>query len=166
VFPPKAMDVRWIDVRRLLPEVERIIVRLQAVLLVASEDGGMQPRFVDAPFFRQQLPGPLDCFRLVIIAETPIAEHLEKRVMVGVLADVFEVVMLTAGADTLLAVHSSPVRTGAGAEKHVLELVHPGIREEERRVLERYHARGRHRRVAVLLHEEINELLTNLVRGE
>src|SRR5438309_2609080 len=40
VFPPKAMDVRWIDVRRLLPEVERIIVRLQAVLLVASEDGG------------------------------------------------------------------------------------------------------------------------------
>ena len=52
----------------------------------------------------EKFPGPIDRFLLEIIAETPVAEHLEKGVVIGVEADVFEVVVFAAGADAFLRV--------------------------------------------------------------
>ena len=85
--------------------------------------------------------------------------------MVGVAADVFEVVVLATGTDAFLTVHRALVRPGPGAEKHVLELVHAGIGKEQRRIVERHDARRRHRGVAMLLDEEINEVLADFIGG-
>ena len=71
--------------------------------------------------------------------------------MVRVLADVVEVVVLAAGPDALLRVGRPLVGPGAGAEEDVLELVHAGVGEQQRRIVERHHRRRRHERVAVLL---------------
>ncbi len=51
-----------------------------------------------------EFPGPLDGFLLEVIAEGPVPEHLEERVVIGVEPDVIEVVVLAAGADAFLRV--------------------------------------------------------------
>ena len=53
--------------------------------------------------------------------------------MVGVEADVFEVVVFAAGADTLLGVCGAARSVGAlfRAEEDGHELVHPGVGEEQ-----------------------------------
>jgi hypothetical protein len=79
-------------------------------------------------------------------------------------ADVVEVVVLAAGADALLRVRDAPPRGALLAEEVRLELVHAGVRKQQRRVLMRDDGRGRHERVAVPLHEEVDELPANLVR--
>ena len=56
------------------------------------------------PAFNREFPRPLDRFLLEIIAEAPIAEHLEKGVVISVEPDVFEVVMFPSGANAFLRV--------------------------------------------------------------
>src|SRR5262249_37356652 len=123
VLSAETVDVARIDVGYLGPQSERLLVGVEAEFLVAAEDRGVLPVLVDAPLLRQQLPRPADRLRLVIVAERPVAEHLEKGVVIGVAADVFQVVVLTTGADALLTVGRPLVRPGAGAEEDVLELV-------------------------------------------
>ena len=126
---------------------------------------GAQPLAGDPQVPGQEIPGEMDRLALEVVAEAPVAEHLEEGVVVGVLADVVEVVVLAAGADALLRVGRPLVRPGADAEEHVLELVHAGVGEQERRIVERHHAGRRHEGVAVLLDEEVDELLADFVGG-
>jgi hypothetical protein len=125
----------------------------------------VQPLLVEFPHLGQKFPGPLDRFLLEVIAEAPVAEHLEEGVVVGVLADVVEVVVLAAGADAFLRVGGAGIRRLLGAQEVRLELVHAGVGEQERLVAARHHRRGRHERVAVLLAKKVDELLANLVGG-
>ena len=67
-------------------------------------DGGVKALGRKFPAPHDQLPGPFDRFLLEVIAEAPVAEHLEKGVVIGVEADVVEVVVLAAGADAFLRV--------------------------------------------------------------
>ena len=89
--------------------------------------------------------------------------------MVHVLADVVQIVVLAAGTDTLLRVGGTlvlgHVAVGVdGAEEDRLELVHTGVGEQERGVIER-NGRGRvYVRVRVLLYEEVHVLGTHLFR--
>src|ERR1051326_1675968 len=78
----------------LLAEAEHALLRQAADLepqplgfVVVLVDGG--PEFVDRqlPFLGQKLPGPRDRLFLVVVAEGPVAEHLEEGVVVGVAAD-------------------------------------------------------------------------------
>ena len=80
------------------------MVGLEAGLHVAGEVGGVEAIGGDAKDLGQQFPAPRDALSLEVVAERPVAEHLEEGVVVGVLADIFEVVVLAAGADALLAV--------------------------------------------------------------
>ncbi len=57
-------------------------------------------------------------------------------------ADVLEVVVLAAGADALLRRGGAGVRALLGAEEDVLELVHAGVGEKQRRVIVRNERRG------------------------
>jgi len=82
-------------------------------------------------------------------------------VVVGVLANVVEVVVLAAGADALLGVAGSlqPAELrvrGGGAEEHGFELIHPGVGEQERGVVDGDHGAGRPGRVRLRL-EKVNE---------
>src|SRR5207247_303916 len=49
---------------------------------------GIKPMLRKFPDFGHQFPGPLNRFLLEIVAETPIAEHLEKRVVIRIQPDV------------------------------------------------------------------------------
>src|SRR5437870_2490980 len=71
----------------------------------------------------------------------------------------------TSDRKALLRVDRPPIVAAAGAQEHVLELVHAGVGEQQSRITGRHNTRRRHKRMAVLLHEEMNELLANLVGG-
>ena len=88
----------------------------------------------------QELPGVGDGVALEVVAEAEVAEHLEEGVVAAGEADVFEVVVLAAGADALLAGGGAGVVAALGAEEDVLELVHAGVGEEQGR--DRWRARA------------------------
>ena len=131
-----------------LPDVRRLVVARDAVLLVAFKHGDVQPGFVQLPHLGEQLPRPGDCVLLEVVAEAPVAEHLEEGVVVGVLAHVVQVVVLAAGADALLRVHHPHALRLLRAEEVRLELVHAGVGEQQRRVVVRHHRAARPRTCA------------------
>src|SRR5208337_5385503 len=88
-------------------------------------------------------------FFLVVVAERPVAEHLEKSVMVGVAAYRFEIVMLARDTQTFLTIHDAQVLRRAHAEEIILERHHPGVGEEQRRVALGNQRRRRHDRMTV-----------------
>ena len=76
----------------------------------------------------------MDRLALEVVAEAEIAQHLEKRVVVGGAADVLDV----AGAQALLAGRGPGEIELALAQEVVLELVHAGRREQHRGVPARH----------------------------
>ena len=83
-----------------------------------------------------ELPGVGDGVFLEVIAEGKIAQHLEKRVVALGEADVFQVVVLAAGANAFLRRGGAFVIALLEAEEDVLELVHSGVGEQQRGVIE------------------------------
>ncbi|MNQ71228.1 hypothetical protein D3C85_858900 [compost metagenome] len=108
----------------------------------------------------EEFPGEVDGIALEVIAETEVAQHLEEGVVTRGVTDVLQVVVLAAGAHALLA----GGRTGVGAlfqaEEAVLELVHPGVGEQQRRVVARNQGTGSDTGVP-LLFEEAEESFTD-----
>jgi len=87
---------------------------------------------------RQQLPGIADRIPLEIVAEAEVAQHLEERVVPGRVADVVEIVVLAAGADAPLCSCGAAVGALVDAQENVLELDHPGVDEQQRRIVARH----------------------------
>ena len=100
--------------------------------MVVFIDGRGEHRRVDPePFLvGQELPSPVDRFALEVVAEAEVPEHFEEGVVERGASDVVDV----AGAEALLAGRGAGVVELATPEKVVFELVHPGRREENRRV--------------------------------
>ncbi len=108
----------------------------------------------------QQFPGVLDGVALEIVAEAEVAQHLEEGVMPRRVADVFQVVVLAAGAHAFLRRRGAVVAALVEAEEHVLELVHPGVGKQQRRIVVRHQRTGGHDLVA-LRGKKIEELLAD-----
>src|SRR5271157_3802593 len=53
-------------------------------------------------FFREEIPSPENRFLFEIVTKGKIPEHLKKCVMAGRVTDVFQVIVLSTGADALL----------------------------------------------------------------
>ena len=79
-----------------------------------------------------QRPGVADRPVLEVVAEGEVAGHLEERVVAGGVPDVLDV----AGADALLDRRGPRVGGRRVAEEVGLELHHPGVDEQQRRVVE------------------------------
>src|SRR5215469_7809085 len=77
---------------------------------------------------------PRDRFGLVVVAERPVAQHLEKGVMVAVATHRFEVIVLARDAQALLAIDDSAAWWSADAKEVVLHRRHSSVDEEQRRV--------------------------------
>src|SRR5262249_47420845 len=92
-----------------------------------------------------------------------VAEHLEERVMPRRVADLLEVVVLASGADALLRRGGPRVVALLPSEEDVLELVHAGVREEQRGVAVRDDPARRDDLGAALL-EEAEEQRADLIR--
>ena len=149
----------------LAPEIPRLDVRVETGTGVAAEVGRVEPRGIESVDLGQQFPRPVDRLGLEVVPEGPVAEHLEEGVVIGVASDVLEVVVLAAGADALLRVGGAAVRAGALSKEDVLELVHPRVREEERRILVRHDRRTRDDGVAAAFAEEVEERRTDRSGG-
>ncbi len=99
----------------------------------AVEDGHVQLVLVDAEPLRRgdQFPGVGDGVFLEVVAEGKISQHLEKRVMTVGEADIFEIVVLAAGAHAFLGGCGAGVVAFFQSEEDVLELVHACVGEQQ-----------------------------------
>ncbi|TLD46759.1 MAG: hypothetical protein FAZ92_00935 [Accumulibacter sp.] len=119
------------------------------------ESLGRQPVDVD-----QQFPGVADRVALEVVAEGEVAKHLEEGVVTRRVADVLEVVVLAAGTDALLRGRRAQVGPLVETEEDVLELVHAGVGEQQRRIVVR-HERTRGNDLVAFGFEEPEELLAD-----
>ncbi len=110
-----------------------------------------------------ELPGPVDRLALEVVAEAPVAEHLEEGVMARRPPDLLEVVVLAGHAQAALEVDGAGVAALFGAGQRVLEGDHPAVHEEQRVVVRRHEAGAGHDAMAAL-REELDELAPD-VRG-
>ncbi|EXI70615.1 MAG: hypothetical protein AW07_03945 [Candidatus Accumulibacter sp. SK-11] len=108
----------------------------------------------------QQFPGVADRVALEVVAEGEVAEHLEEGVVARRVADVLEVVVLAAGADAFLRGRRAQVGAPVEAEEDILELVHAGVGEQQRRIVVR-HERTRGNDLVALGFEEPEKLLAD-----
>ncbi len=93
------------------PEVPCLLVAVGGIAGAGLVDAGIDAFGGEFPDLDDQFPRPRDGFLLEIVAEGPVPEHLEERVVVGVEADVIEVVVLAAGADALLGIRRPGCRS-------------------------------------------------------
>ena len=126
-------------------------------------DGGVKPGGRDPPDPGQQLPTPGQRLLLEIVPERPVAQHLEEGVVVGVEADVLEVVVFASGPDALLGVGRPRVGRLHVTEKVGHELVHTRIGEQQIGGAGQEGGRGHHGMAA--LGKEIEEGLAKLGGG-
>ncbi len=119
-------------------------------LLVILVNGRVEQARIDSPDLGDQVPMPANCLFLVVVAKRPIPEHLEKRVMVSVAANRFEIVMLARDAQAFLTIRDAHMWRRAQAEEIVLERHHAGVGEEQGGVALGNQRRRRHDRVTAL----------------
>src|SRR2546429_4580829 len=96
-------------------------------------NGRVKPLRWKFPALDDKFPRPLDRFLFEIVAKAPVAEHLEKGVMIGVEPDIFEVVVFAASANAFLRVRDARriPRRLLLAEKNGHELVHARVGEKQ-----------------------------------
>ena len=133
-------------------------------LVVVVVDGDQQALGRQLPHPGQQLPGPGNGVLLEIVAERPVAQHLEKGVVAGGVADRIEIVVLAAGAQAALDVGRAHVAALLRAQEHVLELDHARVGEQQGRVVAR-HQRGRGHDGVTLALEEFEEVAADAGGG-
>src|SRR5258705_2607172 len=109
------------------------MVELRRPAVYGLVNGGVKTLRRKFPALDHEFPRPFDRFLLEIITETPIAQHLEKSVVISVEPDVFEIVVFPSGADTLLRVgHARRLpRRLLLTEKNGHELIHAGVGEKQ-----------------------------------
>ena len=118
------------------PIASRLVIACESLLFCTFKHGDIQVIGVQMKHVYEVFPCIIDGTFLEIIAETPVAQHLEHRVMIGVMAHFLKVVVLSAHAKTLLRVHPTNVFSGVfRAKDNVFPLVHTGICEHQRRVI-------------------------------
>ena len=131
--------------------------------VILAEHGDVELISGDGKIFRDQFPGPGDRLLLEIIAEREIAQHLEKSVMPGRAPHLLQIVVFAAGANALLGGAGAVIVALLAAQKGILELVHAGIREEQRRIIRGDQRGGTHHTMSTAF-EEAQKLATNRAR--
>ena len=147
----------------LFPIVVCLLVERHAVGLAALEDGGVHALLRQMVDLREKLPSPCYGLLLEVVAERPVAEHLEHRVVVGVVSHLLQIVVFARYAQTLLRIGHTRIFTRCVAQKNLLELIHSGIGKHQRGVVLHHHRRRRHDRV-LLAAEKVEKSLSDFVR--
>ena len=138
------------------PDVERLVVVLV--------DGDPQLVLGQRQFFGEEFPGEGDGAGLEVIAERKVAEHFEEGLVAGGVADVFQVVVLAAGAHAFLRADGAVVVAFFTAQQHVLKLHHAGVGEQQGGVVLRDQWGALDDAVAARL-EKAPERLANVLTG-
>src|SRR5271155_2084110 len=90
-------------------------------LIIVEKHRDPQPRRVQRQPHRDKFPGQPNRLALEIITERESAEHLEESVMARRIADILQVIMLTAGPHAALTGDRAPIVALLLAKEHVLE---------------------------------------------
>ena len=158
------LGIHALGSKQLGPHIIGLLVELTGVtlLLVRGVHGGVQALHGETPALYDKLPGPGNGLFLEIVAERPVTQHFEEGVVVGVLAHILQVVVLTTGADALLRISGAGgiPRRGPHTQEVRYKLVHACIREQQARAL-RHERGGRHYGMLLFL-EKVEETLANL----
>ena len=106
----------------------------------ALKDGDIETVLGDAEPLRagDKFPGECDGVALEVVAEREVAEHFKEGMVTAGKSHVFKVVMLAAGADAFLRRGRTGIVALLRAKEQVLELVHSGVGEEQRRIVGRH----------------------------
>src|SRR5207302_8100268 len=96
-----------------------------------------------------------------VIPKAEIPEHLEKRLVSRGLADFVEIAVLAASAQTFLRRTSAHIIALLQTEKHVLELIHARVGEQQCRIVRGQNRAGAHTGMALPL-EVFQKLFANL----
>ena len=117
------------------------------------------------PDIDEQFPAPLNGFFFEVITERPIAKHFEEGVVIGVVADILQVVVFAACTDALLCVGRTcrRIRGFLGAEEVGHELIHPRIGKEQAGRL--WHQRSRWHWRVLLRGKEVEKGLADFGGG-
>ena len=133
---------KYMVLRHMLePGLPGLGVEFGAVFCGTLEHCRIELGLVNAVHLGEQFPGPVYGLGLEIVAEAPVSEHLEHRVVAPVVAHGFEVIVLSADPEAFLAVGGAVELCCGVAEEYVLELVHSRVCEHEGRVVLDYHRR-------------------------
>ena len=142
----------------LLPDGCCLVVALKTFFGASLEHRCIQILRIQFQYIHQILPSPGDGFLLEVVAETPVAEHLEHGVMVGIVSHLLKVVVLAADAQTFLRIGLAAGFWGGVTEDDILELVHTGIGEHQCRVVLDDHRCRRYNEVSFRLEELLKRL--------
>ena len=85
-----------------LPETRSLVITRQAIILVTLKHRRIQASGVKFIHVDQQVPCPIDRLVLEVVTKRPVTQHLKHGVMIGVVAHLFQVVVLAAHAQALL----------------------------------------------------------------
>ena len=144
------------------PKVVGFHIFGRAVFLVAAKNRNVEAIGIYLNRLGEKLPRKRNGLFFEIIAKRPVAQHLEHGVVIGVVAHLFEVVVLAAHAQTLLTIgHPRPTARHI-TKKNIFELIHPRVGEHQSRVVLDDHRRGGHYLMAFLL-KEIQKGRSNLL---
>ena len=166
--PPEVAVVAVVDVapdRHPLGRQADLVTPDLAGDLVVLVRGGRESLARDPEVAGQEVPREEDRVALEVVPERPVAEHLEEGVVARRPPDLLEVVVLAGHAQAALVVDRPVVGTGLGTDQQVLELDHPRVREQQRRVAGRDEAGAGHDGMAAL-GEELDEAAADLGGGQ
>ena len=98
-----------------------------------SEDGDVEPVFGKTEPLRggHQFPGVSDGVALEVVAKTEIAQHFKEGVVAASETDIFKIIVLAACAYALLGAGRPSIVAVLDSKKHILELVHARVGEEQ-----------------------------------
>ena len=130
--------------QELLPDGCSLIVTLQSFLRRTFKDGRIEVGRIDFQDIDDILPRPTDGFLLEIVAKRPVAQHLEHRVVIGVVTYFLQVVVLSAHTQTFLRVGHTTALWLHVTQDDILELVHTCIGKHKGWVVLHYHRSRRH----------------------
>ena len=153
VLDPEADDAISGNTDMISPDLPGFIVFL--------EDGDPHAVGIDAETLGDQLPCPGTRFLFEVIAEGKVAKHFKEGQVAGGVTHILKVVVLAPGTDALLGRTRSGNLAGLLAGEDTLELVHPGVGEEQCRIFVGHDGTRGHLFVSVGL-EVIEELITDL----
>ena len=131
------------------PEAPCLLVAGGGVAGCGVVDGRVEAGCREFPAVNDQFPCPVDGFLFKIVTKRPIPEHFEECVVVGIEADIIEIIVFPSGADAFLSIGSAQVRTGDGSRP--LRCVRRFLSQEEGNEL--VHARIREKQVWRIRHE-------------
>ena len=123
----------------LRPVLCGLIVAWNALFFAAFEHRNIEVLRIKMQHIYKIFPRIVYGLALKIVAKAPIAQHLEHGVMVGIVANFFQIVMLSAYAKTLLRVGSAAWFGVACAQNDVLPLVHACVCEHQCGVVFNHH---------------------------